>query len=147
MDAYQADLDAVEMAERLFTYWQTPTAFSDATTFLRQNTLPLCIVSNIDTSDLRSACNHNGWEFDFVVTSEECRSYKPRPEMFACALEKLGCRAQEVLHIGDSLSSDVKGAQLVGIDVAWVNRRGRAIPGNMAPPNYTVSALDALPIL
>ena len=147
LDVYQADLDAHEMAERLFAYWQTPTIYEDAGRFLHNNALPICVVSNIDTGDLCAACLHTGWEFENIVTSESCRSYKPRPEMFLCALGKLGCTAHEVLHIGDSLSSDVKGAQALEIAVVWVDRKNRELPVNAVSPSYTVSTLDALSFL
>ncbi len=57
----------------------------------------------------------------------------------------LGCQAQEALHVGDSLSSDVQGAQALGIDVVWVNRAFKSLSGGIAP-TYTVSTLDAFPI-
>ena len=145
LDHYQADLNAREMAERLFAYWQSPAVYEDAGRFLANNTLPICVVSNIDTADLSAACSYTGWNFDLVVTSESCRSYKPRPEMFLNALAKLDCRAHEVLHIGDSLSSDIAGAQALGIDVVWVNRKQRILPHNVKAPAYVVSTLDALP--
>lgn len=145
LERYQVDLKASELAARLFAHWQAPAVFDDARRFLRHNTLPVCIVSNIDTADLRAACTHAGWEFEFLVTSESCRSYKPRAEMFQSALEMLGCQPQEALHVGDSLASDVQGAQALGIDVVWVNRALKPLPGGIAP-TYTVATLDAFPI-
>jgi FMN phosphatase YigB (HAD superfamily) len=40
-----------------------------------------------------------------------------------------------VLHIGDGRSSDVPGAQALGIPVAWVNREGRALPEGAPRPD------------
>ena len=40
-------------------------------------------------------------------------------------LELLGLDAADVLHIGDSRSSDVAGARSLSIPVAWLNRMGR----------------------
>ena len=145
LERYEVDLNAHDLAERLFAHWQAPAVFEDARRFLKVNTLPLCVVSNIDTADLRAACLHAEWEFELIVTSESCRSYKPRPEMFLSALEKLGCRAHQVLHIGDSFSSDVRGAQALAIDVAWVNRKQRNLPDAAAPPTYIVSTLEDFP--
>lgn len=144
---YQANLNADEMAERLFAYWRTPAVYEDARRFLANNTLPICVASNIDTADLNAACASAGWGFDLMVTSESCRSYKPRPEMFLSALEKLDCQAHEVLHIGDSLSSDIKGAQALGIDTVWVNRKQRILPPDFASPTYTIATLNALSFL
>ena len=48
--------------------------------------------------------------------------------MFEFALNNVGLSAGEVLHIGDSLSSDVKGASSIGINAIWVNRSNREVP-------------------
>jgi FMN phosphatase YigB (HAD superfamily) len=40
----------------------------------------------------------------------------------------LGLRAEEVVHVGDSLTADVAGAQAAGIAAVWVNRRKRPVP-------------------
>lgn len=88
----------------------------------------MCLVSNTDRADIEAAIDYHGLEFDHVVTSEDARSYKPRPELFERALDQLGVRRDAVLHAGDSLSSDVAGADNAGIPVAWVNRSARPRP-------------------
>ncbi len=93
---------------------------------------------------LLSAIAHAGWQFAHLVTSESCRSYKPRPEMFLRGLEKLRCERTDVLHIGDSFASDVVGAQQLGIDTAWVNRKGRPLPDNTQEPTFTLANLREL---
>ena len=40
-------------------------------------------------------------------------------------------RAEQVVHIGDSLSSDIKGASAVGINAIWINRSKREIPNGV----------------
>jgi FMN phosphatase YigB (HAD superfamily) len=40
----------------------------------------------------------------------------------------MGVLPHEVLHIGDSINSDVNGARSVGINPVWVNRNHKAIP-------------------
>jgi 2-haloacid dehalogenase/putative hydrolase of the HAD superfamily len=85
-------------------------------------------VSNIDRADIEAAIDYHGLEFDHVVTSEDAKSYKPRPELFELALDLLGVRRDAVLHAGDSLSSDVAGASNAGVPVAWVNGSARPRP-------------------
>lgn len=63
-----------------------------------------------------------------VFTSEDAKSYKPRKELFQFALNSTGLCAEQVVHIGDSLSSYMKGASSVGINTIWINRDGREIP-------------------
>ena len=49
-------------------------------------------------------------------------------EFFEYALNATGLKPEQVVHIGDSLSSDVKGASALGIDTIWLNRRNREVP-------------------
>ncbi len=48
--------------------------------------------------------------------------------LFELALEKTGLTPEEVMHIGDSISSDVKGASALGIHTLWLNRFGKRVP-------------------
>lgn len=65
---------------------------------------------------------------DELVTSEETGSIKPDPGIFRAALERVGCRADEAVMIGDSWRSDVLGAIQAGIRAIWLNRTGSACP-------------------
>jgi 2-haloacid dehalogenase/putative hydrolase of the HAD superfamily len=89
------------------------------------------VVSNIDRSDLEAAIGYHSLAFDHVVSSEDVKSYKPGPEIFERGLDPLGARRDDVLHIGDSLSSDVAGATRAGIPVAWLNRSARQRPAGV----------------
>lgn len=71
------------------------------------------------------------------MTSEDARAYKPRPEPFRLALDRLGLCPGDVLHVGDSPASDVAGAQ------ALVTR-GRRRRQGPATPTMVVSSLLAL---
>lgn len=48
--------------------------------------------------------------------------------MFEYALNITGLTPEEVVHIGDSLGSDIKGAYSVGIDTIWINRNNKQVP-------------------
>lgn len=61
-------------------------------------------------------------QFQFVLLAQECGYAKPDPRIFACALERAGCSPGQLLHVGDSLTDDVQGAQQVGIRAVWLNR-------------------------
>jgi FMN phosphatase YigB (HAD superfamily) len=106
----------------LFDYWQRPALLDDAAAFLTKIRMPVCIVSNIDREDLDAALDHHRLTLAHVVTSDDVRSYKPRPECFLRGLELLGVCPEDALHVGDSLFSDVAGANRAGVPVAWLNR-------------------------
>ncbi|MGH2898258.1 MAG: HAD family hydrolase, partial [Solirubrobacteraceae bacterium] len=81
-----AALDVASLAGEMFAYWAAPTPLDGAAAFLREYAGPICVVSNIDATELETAIRGLGWELEHVVTSESCRAYKPRPEMFLSAL-------------------------------------------------------------
>lgn len=74
------------------------------------------------------AIEYHGLKPAGVFTSEDAKSYKPRKELFEFALKNAGLSTDEVVHIGDSLSSDIKGTSSVGINAIWINRSGKPVP-------------------
>ena len=90
--------------------------------------MPVYVVSNIDTSDILQAIAYHDLHPAGVITSEDAKSYKPRKELFELALRSTGLKPDEVIHIGDSVSSDVQGASKLGIRALWLNRFGKNVP-------------------
>ena len=93
--------------------------------FLAEVALPICVVSDADRVTLDAAIAHHGLRFTAVVCSEDVGAYKPAAIMFTSALTALGLAAHEVVHVGDSLRTDMAGARALGIRTAWVDRHGR----------------------
>lgn len=143
-----ADADA--LLAKQFAFWQAPPMFPETPRVLatlQDLGLSVCIVSNIDRQDIEAAMAVHGLEADHVLTSEDVRSYKPNPELFLTALDRLRLTTADVLHIGDSRTSDVAGATALGIPVAWVNRAGKRSDADPAA-TYEVQSLDAaLPLI
>jgi len=131
---FSATSDADRLSEMMFEHWLSAATFDDAVTFLGQVTVPVVVPSNIDRLDISAAIDHHGMRFTDVITSEDVRAYKPHPAMFEAGLHALGIsEPSRVLHIGDSLVSDVQGANRCGIPVAWVNRTGKPTNGSAQP--------------
>jgi 2-haloacid dehalogenase/putative hydrolase of the HAD superfamily len=100
------------------------------------------VVSNIDSADVLQAIEYHGLTPAGVFTSEDAKSYKPRKELFEYALKSTGLSAEEVVHIGDSLSSDIAGAVSVGIKAIWVNRNHREVPKDVVAVNNLLEVFD-----
>lgn len=141
---FKSPLDGLSLSGEMFEYWVKPSIFEESKQFFRECSLPIYIVSNIDRADILAAVEYHGLHPRDVFTSEDAKSYKPRKELFELALKKTGLAADEVLHIGDSLSSDVKGASLAGIKPIWVNRNDKEVPSNVTAVS---SLLEVLPYL
>lgn len=146
LNHFGAALDPAHLIAPQFAHWASPAIFPDTKPFLdylARSGIPVCIVSNIDRVDLEQAIAFHGLYFDHIVTSDDVQSYKPRPEIFETALSKLGLAADEVLHVGDSRTSDVAGAIRMGIPVAWLNRSGKQVADELEP-DVTVHDLAEL---
>ncbi len=62
---------------------------------------------------------------DFIFISEDVGYEKPAPEFFQKVFAKIGeYQPDEVLIVGDSLTSDMKGGKGAGIRTCWFNSKG-----------------------
>lgn len=107
----------------------------------------LALISNADEDDpvieaLFSA--DLDVEFETVVTSQSSGAYKPSAQIFQRVLQKLELDPREVVLVGDSPASDIMGAQGVGMNTIWVNRKGIEFPAGYPEPDAEVSDLKGL---
>lgn len=58
--------------------------------------------------------------FDATVYAGDEVAAKPDSEPFLAALSRLDATAEQAVHVGNSLKSDVRGARNVGMDAVWV---------------------------
>ena len=130
-------IDATPYIAQLNAYLAQPALFDEVHEVLKGIRVPVCIVSNADEREIRMAIAHHGLQVDHIVTSEFAQSYKPEPRIFQAALEVTGWSADRVLHVGDSLHSDVGGAHNAGIKAAWVSRSDRIKDIGTEQPDYT----------
>jgi 2-haloacid dehalogenase len=109
----------------------------------------LAIISNVDDDIFEATAKKLGVEFDYVITAQQARCYKPRLEIFEYAIEKFGVATSDILHIGQSLYHDIQPAAKLGIATVWVNRsKGKretgATPEVEATPDIVVPDLATL---
>ena len=142
LSATRCRADAAALCEEQFRFWRAAPLRPGTRAFLDRVELPVCIASNVDRADLEAVLAFHGLSFPAVVTSEDVGAYKPSPLIFRRALALLGLRADEVLHVGDSLHADVAGARASGIAAVWVNRRGRPVPDGMDPASVIGDLAD-----
>jgi 2-haloacid dehalogenase len=96
----------------------------------------LAIISNVDDDLFARSAGKLGVRFDWVVTAQQVRRYKPAPENFHQALARIGRPKGEILHVAQSLFHDHVPAKELGLETVWVNRRGGK-PGPGATPPAT----------
>ena len=140
-------VDPYMYVRRLTEYWQDPPLQPEVRDFLASFPLPICIVSNADRADIDATLKRHEIDVAEVVTSEEVRSYKPAPKIFEVALRRTGWRRERVIHVGDSLHSDVGGAMMAGIRSGWVNRAHRIHDIGTHEPDHEFEDLHGLTAL
>ncbi|MBN2657709.1 MAG: YjjG family noncanonical pyrimidine nucleotidase [Spirochaetales bacterium] len=82
--------------------------------------------------------------FKGLVVSEKIGSAKPDRGIFDESRRLAGHPPlDQMLIIGDSLTSDIRGGDLYGIDTCWFNRTGEELTGP-TKPTYEVRSFDEL---
>jgi len=85
--------------------------------------------------------------FDFVVFSQDVGVEKPDPGMFSAACKQAGCDPTELVHVGDSLESDVAGANAVGAISVWLNRDAADNSSGVVPDHEIRSLVELVDIV
>jgi 2-haloacid dehalogenase len=98
----------------------------------------LGVLTNCD-DDLFAASNRRlGVDFDWVVTAQQARGYKPSIANFELLFERLGLPRERILHVAQSLYHDHVPAKALGLSSVWINRRhDRAAGGATLPADAT----------
>ena len=82
--------------------------------------------------------------FEDVFTSENIGYQKPVKEFFDYVAGNVEDFSKEqTLLIGDSLSTDIKGGFMYGIDTCWLNTRGKSNNEDFES-TYTITALEEI---
>ena len=82
----------------------------------------LAVISNVDADLFASTARRLEVPFDFVVTAQEARAYKPSLSMFKLAQQRTGVSSDQWLHVAQSIYHDVIPARSLGMTTVWVNR-------------------------
>jgi 2-haloacid dehalogenase len=131
-----ADDDAVGFAHAI-GHWP---AFHDTAPALRRlrERFRLGVITNCDR-DLFALSNRRlGVTFDWVVTAEDARAYKPSHTPFELAFATIEIPRDRILHVAQSLFHDHVPAKQLGLATVWVDRRhGR--PGSGATPEASAT--------
>jgi 2-haloacid dehalogenase len=125
--------------------------FTDSTPALSalKKRYKLAIISNIDDDLIAASVQRLQVTFDWIITAQQARSYKPSPNNFLVALQRIGLPSDKLLHVAQSLYHDIAPARSLGLATVWVNRRqgkdgGGATLPVQATPDLEVPDLQTL---
>jgi len=110
---------------------------------LKNQNLLLAVVTNapkiIVSKILHDVCNLDTY-FDSIVTIDDVHHGKPNPEMLNQTLNDLELLSDEVIFIGDSISTDGKASAEANISFILINRNDSGMEKDVK----TISSLDEL---
>lgn len=110
------------------------------------NHFDLYIVTNGDSQTQRKRLKDSGLYpfFKEIFVSDEIGFQKPQKEFFDYVIARIPNFSEEKgIIIGDSLSADIKGGYLSGIDSCWINPEMLPNDTNIIP-TYQIQKLDEL---
>lgn len=135
----------IEELHRLFQrFWMYAPAFSDTAEFFVKCIAPIYVISNNSKQYIEVSMKEKGLHPAGIICADMVKAYKPNKAIFEKALEVSGCQPGEVVHIGDSYTSDVLGAVEAGIKPILVDRTGK---WNRESFRVVRSLPDALPFI
>jgi len=127
-----ADTAVARFAESV-SHWPAFPDSAEALARLHQR-YRLGVITNCDT-DLFAASNEKlGVTFDWVVTAELARSYKPALAGFELAFETIDVPRERILHVAQSLFHDHVPAKQLGLTTVWIDRRHDRPGAGATPP-------------
>ena len=108
---------------------------------LREAGLALGILSNVDDDLIAASLELVEVEFEFVITAQQVRSYKPARPHFDAGRERAADRRW--LHVAQSVFHDIAPASDLGIPGVWINRLGEPDDPRPTATHPDVAALAA----
>ncbi len=132
-----------ELHQLMREFWTHAPVFSDVRPFLENCALPVYVLTNIGEKYVAEGLKEKNIQVQGIFCGDMARAYKPHKEIFETALKLSGYRRDQVIHVGDSVTSDVKGAKSAGIRPVLVDRKGKLD----CPDTVTVRSLEEIPDL
>jgi len=86
---------------------------------------------------------HSGLAFDAVLSVDALKVYKPAPQVYQLAVDKLGIRKEEIGFVSSNCW-DALGAKSFGFAVYWINRTGAPADRLGFRPDRIVKGLDEI---
>ncbi len=126
-------------------------AFADSAAALQvlKHHIRLGVITNCDDALFAQSNEKLGVDFDIIVTAQQAGAYKPAPEPFELAFDRIGGIRDRLVHVAQSLYHDHEPGKNFGLATIWINRRSvregfGAAPEASATPDLELSDLQSL---
>lgn len=143
-DEIQLDDDFEELHTLCQRFWMYAPIFDDVKDFFERCPVPIYLLTNNGAQYVEVAMRENDLHPTAIICGDMVRAYKPHRELFDKALEISGLSADSVIHVGDSVTSDVKGALSAGIRPVLLNRSEKPVPAGITSVTSLSQILDMI---
>jgi 2-haloalkanoic acid dehalogenase type II len=80
--------------------------------------------------------------FDYIISAEEVRKYKPSPEPYLLVSNKLNLQVSQIALVSSNLW-DIAGTKSVGMQTCWISREDKKENGEIdIKPDYVFSSIE-----
>ena len=135
---------APQQEEALMQQYLALAAYADVPDALASLPGRKAILSNGSPDMLDPLVQHSGLAFDAVLSVDAVKVFKPAPEVYQLAVDRLGV-AKEAIGFVSSNCWDALGAKSFGFRVYWINRAGAPVDRLGFQPDGLLGSLGDLP--
>jgi len=141
-------IDSPDLFQEILGQILRPELFEDVSeslSSLKKAGRQVGILSNGTDDMLQEVARVSGvsdW-LDHIISVDELEVFKPAPEVYALALQKMDVHSDDLLFVSSN-QWDVVGAMYAGLQVAWLNRSGAVWESIDLKPTMTVTTLKEL---
>lgn len=119
-------------------------AYADVPAALEHMKGKLAILSNGSPDMLEPLVKHSGLRFDAVLSVDEMKAFKPAPEVYQMAVDRLAVSKDNIGFVSSNCW-DALGAKSFGFRVYWINRLGAPVDRLGFQPDGQLRSLGDLP--
>jgi 2-haloacid dehalogenase len=141
-EALELELSVAQM-EGLMAEYLKLSLYPDVVRTLQALNTRKAILSNGSPDMLLPLVQNSGLELDAVISVDELRIFKPAPQVYALAVEKLHLDHSKIGFVSSNCW-DAMGAKSYGFNVYWINRAGAPVDRLGFKPDRVLASLNEI---
>jgi 2-haloacid dehalogenase len=141
-EALELELSVAQM-EGLMAEYLKLSLYPDVVRTLQALNTRKAILSNGSPDMLLPLVQNSGLELDAVISVDELRIFKPAPQVYALAVEKLHLDHSKIGFVSSNCW-DAMGAKSYGFNVYWINRAGAPVDRLGFKPDRILASLNEI---
>ena len=134
---------SVAQTEGLMAEYLNLSLYPDVVRTLQALNTRKAILSNGSPDMLLPLVQNSGLELDAVISVDELRIFKPAPQVYALAVEKLHLDHSRIGFVSSNCW-DAMGAKSYGFKVYWINRAGAPVDRLGFKPDRMLASLNEI---